>query len=67
MSSNNPRRWNCRCCGLLLGMVLGRRVEIRYKDARYIVEGGDIVAVCRRCAAANRHLPAAPAQLGSGS
>ena len=42
------KQWRCPGCGLLLGMRNGREMEIRYKDARYVV-AGMVRATCRRC------------------
>lgn len=57
MKSTNQspgHKWRCRSCGLLLGIAQGQRVEIRYKDARYLAYGG-VCAVCRRCGETNAH------------
>lgn len=55
------REWRCRSCGLLLGVAQGREIEIRYKDARYLVDGA-VRTCCRRCGETNvRGCPETPA------
>lgn len=46
------RQWRCSSCGLLLGMRTGGEIEVRYKDARYVVSG-TVRASCRRCGTDN--------------
>lgn len=46
------RQWRCSNCGLLLGMRSGGEIELRYKDARYVVSGS-VRASCRRCGTEN--------------
>ena len=52
---NDKTEWRCTKCGALLGIARGRRMYLRYKQAQYIVDGGDycITAVCRTCSTAN--------------
>lgn len=49
------REWRCEKCGTLLGVGREARLHLRYKEAQYIVDGGDFVvtAVCRNCSAVN--------------
>lgn len=49
------REWRCRKCGTLLGVERGTRLHLRYKQAQYVVDGGDysVIAVCRNCATIN--------------
>ncbi|MBZ0118727.1 MAG: hypothetical protein K8H88_17130 [Sandaracinaceae bacterium] len=42
------RPWRCPSCQLLLGVQRGEVIEVRYKDARYVVRGA-VAAICRRC------------------
>ncbi len=46
------RQWRCSSCALLLGMRNGSEIEVRYKDARYVVSGA-VRATCRRCGTEN--------------
>lgn len=61
--SLSPHRneWRCVECGKLLGVQFGNRMEIRHKDAFYIVSG-TICGVCRGCRTAN-HASSATAAL----
>ncbi len=47
--------WRCRECDTLLGVERGPRLHLRYKQAQYVVDGGDycVIAVCRNCSAVN--------------
>ena len=49
------KEWRCRGCDTLLGIERGSRLHLRYKQAQYVVEGGDytVIAVCRNCSAVN--------------
>ena len=42
------KQWRCPGCGNLLGVRSGGEIEVRYKDARYVVTGS-VRAQCRRC------------------
>lgn len=44
--------WRCAHCGKLLGVKIGSAMEIRYKDALYVVQGA-VRAVCRGCRTTN--------------
>lgn len=46
------RLWRCSRCRTLLGVVEDGSIHLKYKAARYVVEG-HVVAVCRRCSEAN--------------
>ena len=48
-------KWRCEKCGALLGVEHGRHMCLRYKQAQYVVKGGDcsIIAVCRKCSTVN--------------
>ena len=54
MNDVNESKWRCRSCGLLLGICRGARVEIRYKDCRWIAYG-EVCAICRRCGDTNTY------------
>ncbi len=45
------REWRCKNCNTRLGIECGSRLHLRYKDAQYIVDGGDytVIAICRNC------------------
>ncbi|MBI5570474.1 MAG: hypothetical protein HY914_11055 [Desulfomonile tiedjei] len=49
------RQWRCKECDTLLGIENGARLYLRYKQAQYVVDGGDynIIAVCRNCFTVN--------------
>ena len=49
------REWRCKECETLLGVERGPRLHLRYKQAQYVVDGGDyiVIAVCRTCSAVN--------------
>ena len=49
------REWRCRKCETLLGVERGARLHLRYKQAQYVVDGGDysVIAVCRNCSTVN--------------
>lgn len=49
------RDWRCQKCNTLLGVGREARLHLRYKEAQYIVDGGDynVTAVCRGCSAVN--------------
>lgn len=43
--------WRCKKCNTRLGIERGSRLYLRYKQAQYIVDGGDyhVIAICRNC------------------
>lgn len=45
------QEWRCTKCNTLLGVGRELRLHLRYKEAQYVVDGGDfhITAVCRKC------------------
>ena len=49
------REWRCRKCKTLLGVERGARLHLRYKQAQYVIDGGDynVIAVCRNCSTVN--------------
>ena len=49
------REWRCKKCETLLGVERGARLHLRYKQAQYVVDGGDynVIAVCRNCSTVN--------------
>jgi len=49
------KEWRCRECDTLLGVERSERLHLRYKQAQYIVDGGDftVLAVCRNCSTVN--------------
>ncbi len=49
------KEWRCRECDTLLGVECGDRLHLRYKQAQYVVDGGDydVLAVCRSCSTVN--------------
>lgn len=49
------REWRCKKCNTLLGVERGARLHLRYKQAQYVVDGGDynVIAVCRNCSTVN--------------
>jgi RNase P subunit RPR2 len=47
-ASGASKQWRCPGCGNLLGVRNGTEIEVRYKDARYVVTGA-VRAHCRRC------------------
>lgn len=49
------QEWRCRECNTLLGVNDGSRIQLRYKQAQYVVEGGHytVTAVCRSCHTVN--------------
>ncbi len=57
------KEWRCKRCGTLLGVEVGARLHLRYKQAQYVVDGGDynVIAVCRTCFTVNdRHAEMKP-------
>lgn len=49
------KEWRCKRCDTLLGIERGGRLHLRYKQAQYVVDGGDynVIAVCRDCSSVN--------------
>lgn len=49
------KEWRCKECDTLIGIELGARLHLRFKQAQYIVDGGDynVIAVCRNCSTVN--------------
>jgi RNase P subunit RPR2 len=49
------KKWRCTECDTLLGVERGARLHLRYKQAQYLVDGGDynVIAVCRNCSTVN--------------
>ncbi len=49
------QEWRCTKCDTLLGVERGGRLHLRYKEAQYVVDGGDynVIAVCRNCSTVN--------------
>lgn len=49
------REWRCEECETLLGIDRNERLQLRYKQAQYIVNGDSytVTAVCRNCSAVN--------------
>ncbi len=49
------KEWRCKECETLLGVESGVRLHLRYKQAQYVVDGGDytVIAVCRNCSTVN--------------
>lgn len=49
------KEWRCAECDTLLGVLRGGRLYLRYKQAQYVVDGGDysVLAVCRNCSTVN--------------
>jgi RNase P subunit RPR2 len=49
------RKWRCKECDTLLGVEHGDHMHLRYKQAQYVVDGGDynVMAVCRNCSTIN--------------
>lgn len=49
------KEWRCKECDTLIGIERGARLHLRFKQAQYIVEGGDynVIAVCRNCSTVN--------------
>jgi len=49
------KEWRCKECDTLLGVERGARLHLRYKQAQYVVDGGDysVIAVCRNCSTVN--------------
>lgn len=49
--------WRCKnkACGALLGIEDSPRIHMRYKQAQWVIEGGDfnVIAVCPRCSTVN--------------
>jgi len=43
-----PTRWRCPRCHTLLGVATAGGMEVRYKAARYLIQGR-VTAWCRRC------------------
>ena len=48
--------WRCRECNTLLGVASGARIQIRYRQAQYVIEGErfTVTAVCRCCHTVNQ-------------
>ena len=49
------KEWRCKKCDTLLGIKIGARLHLRYKQVQYVVDGGDynVIAVCRNCFSVN--------------
>ncbi len=49
------KEWRCKECDTLIGVEQGARLHLRFKQAQYIVDGGDynVIAVCRNCSTVN--------------
>ena len=49
------KEWRCKKCDTLLGVEIGARLHLRYKQVQYVVDGGDynVIAVCRNCFSVN--------------
>lgn len=49
------KEWRCKKCNTLLGVVIGERLHLRYKQAQYVVNGDNynVIAVCRNCFSVN--------------
>jgi hypothetical protein len=49
------KEWRCRECDTLLGVERSERLHLRYKQAQYVIDGGDftVLAVCRNCSTVN--------------
>ena len=49
------KEWRCKECDTLLGVERGARLHLRYKQAQYVVDGGDynVIAVCRNGSTVN--------------
>jgi hypothetical protein len=47
--------WHCEECERLLGKDCGSGLELRYKEARFLVRGTDytVIAACPRCSSNN--------------
>lgn len=62
------REWRCKKCDTLLGVERAPRLYLRYKQAQYIIDGGDfnVIAVCRNCSTVNECRNNAP-QVGAAS
>lgn len=54
--------WRCKKCQTLLGVGRESRLHLRYKQAQYIVDGGDfnVTAVCRSCSTINERRSGLP-------
>ena len=48
--------WRCRECNTLLGIESGARLQVRYKQAQYVIDGErfTVTAVCRCCHTVNQ-------------
>lgn len=49
------KEWRCKECDTLLGVERSERLHLRYKQAQYVIDGGDftVLAVCRNCSTVN--------------
>jgi hypothetical protein len=52
----NTREWRCGECNTLLGVESDTRLQVRYKQAQYIIDGErfTVTAVCRCCHSVNQ-------------
>lgn len=52
------KEWRCKECETLLGVEQGARLHLRYKQAQYVIDGGDysVIAVCRNCSTVNERV-----------
>ena len=52
------KKWHCKKCETVLGVEHGTRLDLRYKQAQYIVGGSDydVIAVCRKCSTVNERI-----------
>lgn len=57
------QEWRCTKCNTLLGMSHEMRLHLRYKEAQYIIGGGNfyVTAVCRKCSSINEWHNSSPA------
>ena len=48
--------WRCHECNTLLGVESEARLQVRYKQAQYVIDGErfTVTAVCRCCHAVNQ-------------
>lgn len=55
------KEWRCRRCETLLGVWRNGKLHLQYKKAQYLVNG-QVLAVCRNCAAVNEADSERPAE-----
>ena len=47
------REWRCMCCGKLLGVVEGARLNVRFARGHQYIVGFPAEATCRSCQTLN--------------